>query len=148
MSDLAIKLGIKPGFDVCLLGAPAPMTKLLHEESNQGVTFYDTLSAAPYDLIFFWPTRLEGLIDLFAQLQRAILPDGAVWAVIPRQKYASSRGITLSWQEMQTAALQTDLVDNKTASLSEEDYATRFVIRKDRRGQDATDPAEGQDKGL
>lgn len=133
MTDLATKLGIKPGFDVCLLGAPPLMTKLLHEESNQGVTFYDTLSAAPYDLIFLWPTQLEGLADTFAQLQRAILPDGAIWVAIPKQKYAGSRGITFSWEEMQAAALQTDLVDNKVAALSEEEYATRFVIRKEQR---------------
>ena len=34
---------------------------------------------------------------------------------------------------MQAAALTTDLVDNKNAAFSEQDYATRFVIRKDRR---------------
>lgn len=135
MTDLVTKLGIKPGFDVCLLGELSPIAKLLHEQSNQGITFYNTLSAAPYDLIFFWPTRLEGLADTFMQLQRAILPDGAIWVVIPKQKYAGKRNITLSWEDIQTAALQTDLVDNKVASLSEEDYATRFVIRKERRGQ-------------
>ena len=138
MTEVATKLGIKPGFDVCLLGAPPSMTKLFHEQSNEGVTFYDKLSAAPYDLIFFWPTQLEGLADTFAQLQHAILPDGAIWVVIPKQKYAASRGITFSWEEMQAAGLQTDLVDNKVASLTEEDYATRFVIRKERRSNDAT----------
>lgn len=137
MTDLATKLGIKPGFDVCLLGASSPLTRLLMEQSNQGVTFYNSLSAAPYDLIFFWPTQLEALADTFLQLQRAILPDGAIWVVIPKQKYAIRRGITLSWEEIQAAALQTDLVDNKVASLTEEEYATRFVIRKERRGQDA-----------
>ncbi len=34
---------------------------------------------------------------------------------------------------MQAAALTTDLVDNKIVSLTGEDYATRFVIRKERR---------------
>jgi hypothetical protein len=42
----------------------------------------------------------------------------------------SLRGIDFSWEAMQAAGLETDLVDNKVASFSEEDYGTRFVIRK------------------
>jgi len=38
--------------------------------------------------------------------------------------------VALSWEEMQAAGLLTDLVDNKIASVTEEDYGTRFVIRK------------------
>jgi hypothetical protein len=86
-------------------------------------------------MIFFWPVQLEGLVDLFAHLQHQIQPDGAIWAVLPKQKFARSRGVSLFWEEMQAAALHTDLVDNKVVSLSKEEYATRFVIRKDRRGR-------------
>jgi hypothetical protein len=38
---------------------------------------------------------------------------------------------------MQAAGLQTDLVDNKVASVTEQDYGTRFVIRKERRAASA-----------
>jgi len=55
--------------------------------------------------------------------------------VIPKKPFAQTRGIDFSWSELQEAALRTDLVDNKVASLSVEEYATRFVIRKDRRGK-------------
>lgn len=137
MGDLDAKLGIKPGYDICLLEAPAPMKTLLSDIASDGVLFYQTLSSAPYDLIFFWPVQSEGLVDLFAQLQRQIHPDGAIWAVLPKQKFARSRGVSLFWEEMQAAALQTDLVDNKVVSLSKEDYATRFVIRKNRRVKDS-----------
>jgi hypothetical protein len=41
----------------------------------------------------------------------------------------------LSWEQVQQAALRTDLVDNKIASVSDQEYGTRFVIRKDRRDQ-------------
>ena len=54
---------------------------------------------------------------------------------MPKKKYALRRGIDFSWEEMQAAGLQTDLVDNKVASITGEDYGTRFVIRKDRRGR-------------
>ena len=56
-------------------------------------------------------------------------------AVIPKKPFAQTRGIDFSGSELQEAALRTDLVDNKVATLSVEEYATRFVIRKDRRGK-------------
>jgi hypothetical protein len=75
------------------------------------------------------------MTEELAALQFNIVPDGAIWVVIPKKKFAAKRGIAFSWEEMQAAGLQTDLVDNKVATVSEEDYGTRFVIRKDRRGR-------------
>lgn len=72
-------------------------------------------------------------MEVFQRLQGAIEPDGAVWAVIPKKKFARARGIDFSWEALQAAGLQTDLVDNKVVSVSEETYATRFVIRKENR---------------
>jgi hypothetical protein len=53
--------------------------------------------------------------------------------IIPKKKFASERGIDFTWEEMQAAALQTDLVDNKVAAINEQENATRFVIRKELR---------------
>jgi hypothetical protein len=50
MADLAEKLGIKPGYDICLLDAPTQMQALLSTIASDGVLFYQTLSSAPYDL--------------------------------------------------------------------------------------------------
>jgi len=135
MVGLAEKLGIKSGQVVCLLNAPTGAATLLRQECLEEVSFYDALEHGPYDVILFWPTQLAGLSARFAQLQRHIVPDGAIWAVIPKKPFARPRGIDLSWLELQGAALQTDLVDNKVVTLSVEEYATRFVIRKDRRGK-------------
>lgn len=134
MSDLINKLGIKPGYKVALLDAPPQLVTELVQAAPEA-EFYDSLSDAPYEVLLFWPTQPDGLTETFAQLQRQIVPDGAVWAVIPNQKTARQRGSALSWEAMQTAGLQTDLVDNKIASVSDEEYATRFVIRKERRGR-------------
>ena len=139
MADLAKKLGIKSGYIVCLLNAPTEAAALIRRECPEEVSFSDTLEHGPYDVIMFWPTRLARLSDRFAQLQRHIVPDGAIWAVIPKKPFARTRGIDFSWSELQGAALQTDLVDNKVATLSVEEYATRFVIRKNRRGKYVTD---------
>jgi hypothetical protein len=76
---------------------------------------------------------LDGLVEWFAALQGQIAPTGAVWAVMPKKKFAPGRRVSFTWEELQAAGLQTDLVDNKIASITEQDYGTRFVIRKERR---------------
>ncbi len=85
----------------------------------------------------YWPSQIAGLSDRFTQLQRHIVPGGAIWAVIPKKQFAQIWGLDFTWPDMVEVALGTDLVDNKTLSLSEEEYATRFVIRKNRRNKHA-----------
>ena len=91
MSDLATKLGIKPGYKVALLDTPPALVVALVHAAPEA-EFYDSLSDAPYELVLFWPTLLDGLTETFAQLQRQIVPDGAIWAVIPNQRAARQRG--------------------------------------------------------
>ena len=129
-SSLAKKLGIKPGYVVCLLDAPGKAASAVLVVGSEGVSFSESLEDAPFDVILFWPRQLQGLKETFARLQTKIGPDGSIWAVMPKKKYTSERGVALSWEEMQAAGLLTDLVDNKIASVTEEDYGTRFVIRK------------------
>jgi hypothetical protein len=140
MASLAQKLGLKPGQAICLLdGAPetAQVIRSACDESMDGAAaIAETLDAAPFDLIFCWPTALDGLAGHFATLQRKIVSAGAIWVVLPKKAVARKRGLTLTWEEMQAAALTTDLVDNKNANLTDEEYATRFVIRKARRSQE------------
>ena len=135
MSDLAKKLGIKPGHCVCLLDAPAESAALLREACPPDVSLCDAPFVRRCDVMLFWPSTLDGLSERFAQLQHQIVPDGAIWAVILKKPFACARGIAFTWEAMQLAGLQTDLVDNKIASLSAEEYATRFVIRKERRSR-------------
>lgn len=137
MSDtpnLARKLGIVPGLTILLLDAPAPSAALLRDTCPPGVTMADSDDGeVRYDLIFLWPQSADGLAERFAALQWRIMPDGAIWAMLLKKPIARKRGVTLTWEAMQAAALQTDLVDNKIASFSEEEYGTRFVIRRERR---------------
>jgi 16S rRNA G1207 methylase RsmC len=133
LPELIRKLGIKSGQHVALLDAPAQLAAIIRENSPPGVTFVYESGGERCDVILFWPRTLSGLVDQFRQLQSQIVPGGAIWAVIPKKKFARDRGIEFSWGEMQAAALQTDLVDNKEASFSDEEYGTRFVIRKARR---------------
>jgi hypothetical protein len=135
MSELARKLGLKEGQTICLDEAPAASRALLIAECPAGVTFVGAPTGAGFDAVFFWPTTLDGLTERFDRLACVISVEGAVWAVLPNKRHAPQRGISFSWEQMQAAGLRTDLVDNKIVSLSPEEYATRFVIRKDRRAR-------------
>jgi Protein of unknown function (DUF3052) len=137
MASLARKLGLKPGQAIYLLDATPETGRVIRaacdEELGGDVAISETLADDPFDLIFFWPRELEGLAGRFAVLQRRIVSNGAIWVALPKKDIALQRGMTLTWEEMQAAALSTDLVDNKIASLTDEEFGTRFVIRKERR---------------
>lgn len=127
------KLGIRPGMEVALLDAPAEAAEVIRTCAPPGVRWKRSLGAAQFHLIFFWPKGISGLSREFARLQRALMPDGAIWAVMPKKAYASERGVFFTWEEMQAEGLRGDLVDNKVASITSTEYGTRFVIRRERR---------------
>ncbi len=131
--DIIAKLGLQEGDQVCFVDAPAEMTEALRAAAPPGIRFTDYIGLRGFDQILWWPTELPGLDARLAKLAYCIKPEGAIWLIIPKQKFSAARGITFIWAEMQAFALQTDLVDNKTASFSDADYATRFVIRKEHR---------------
>ena len=138
-AGLARKLGITLGCSICVLDAPAPSAALLRSACPPDVALTETEVGESgngqerFDLIFLWPQRLDGLTERLAVLQWRITPSGAIWLMLPKKAVARRRGITFSWEEMQAAALQTDLVDNKVAAFSDEEHGTRFVLRRERR---------------
>jgi hypothetical protein len=137
VASLAQKLGLRPGQAICLLEATPETAQVIRAacEGDTGgdVVIGETLDSAPFDMVFYWPRELAGLAERFTALQRQIVSNGAFWVVLPKKAVAQRRGLTLTWEEMQAAALTTDLVDNKNANLTDEEYGTRFVIRKARR---------------
>ncbi len=133
MPSLAEKLGILPGKSVALVQAPRQTEALEEAVHEAGASLGRRLRRNRYDLIFFWPRQLSGLREELARLARRIEPDGAVWVIIPKKAFAAERGIDFSWEAMQAEALKTDLVDNKVAALTDEEYATRFVLRRAKR---------------
>lgn len=130
-TGLSKKLGIKAGHRICLLYAPGESMEILSPTLPEGVKILTGTTEEKVDVILFWPQSGQALVKQFSTLQSKIVPEGAIWAMIPKKKFARKRGIDFSWEELQTAGLQTDLVDNKVASFSDEDYGTRFVIRKE-----------------
>lgn len=133
MSSLADRLGLLPGKAVALLNPPAEAEQVLRAASGPGVLVGRGLRRRRYDAIFYWPRTLDGFRQELVRLSTRTHPDGAVWVVMPRKAFAARRGIDFTWEAMQAEALKTDLVDNKIAALTDEEYATRFVIRRDKR---------------
>ena len=133
MDRLAEKLDIKPGHQVCVVDAPNGVVATLQEVLLDGVRVTDYIGLRGFDHILWWPQSLNGLAPQLTRLAYCIQPAGSIWLVIPKRQFALVRGIDFSWAEMQAVALQTDLVDNKTVSISDSDYCTRFVIRTQHR---------------
>lgn len=132
--DLERKLGLRPGMRVVLVQIPAPMETLLRRRAPPGIVWSRRLGRARVDMIFYMPRRRAELGATWPRLEGQINPDGAIWAIVPRKVVAESRGLDFRWEDVQAAALKTDLVDNKDASLTDEEYATRFVLRRSARG--------------
>jgi hypothetical protein len=87
-----------------------------------------------FAFVFYWPKSRHEFAVRIWDLAELIAPSGALWVMFPKKAYLEKVGLDMSWEEMQAAALETVLVDNKVAAFSEEYYATRFVIRRNLRG--------------
>ena len=133
MNELARKLGVRPGHRVCFLNVPPGLRRVLRGAMPPGVRISLKPGRRTYDLIVYFPRRRSELERTWRGLEKRILPDGAVWAVTARKPFLLQRGFNFSWEDVQAAALRTSLVDNKIASLTREEYATRFVIRRKHR---------------
>ncbi len=133
MNDLSTKIGVQPGQRICLLDPTLETAIEIVGALPAGAMPYPYDGEVSFDVVFFWPRDAQNMLGQFVELQAQIAPDGAIWAIMPKKKHAERLGIMFSWEAMQSAALATDLVDNKKISITEVEYGTRFVIRKDRR---------------
>ena len=128
-TPLAKKLGIKPGFQVTLLGAPAGFLSLL-EPLPGGVQFVDTLPARAQLVLLFTKdqARLRAHID---DISRAIHPAGALWVAWPKR--ASKVPTDMTEDVVRAVALPMGLVDNKVCAIDATWSGLRVVWRKTHR---------------
>jgi len=73
----------------------------------------------------------EELDTIFREAREWITPEGAVWVVVKKKPYRDAGEV--SFEAAQAAALPTGLVDNKECAISDTEYATRYVLRRDLR---------------
>lgn len=127
-TPLAKKLGLKEGFRITFLNAPAGFRDLLGELPARvkiiGVQ-------KPLDLIVFFPKSQEDLENKFAKLADKLSPAGMLWIAWPKQ--AAKVETDLTFDGVQQTGLALGLVDNKVCAIDEVYTALRFVYRlKDR----------------
>jgi hypothetical protein len=132
-TPLPKKLGIKPGFRVHLLHAPAEVQAELREplaacevkggvEKNSGTIDFAML---------FTKSRTE-LVKQFPKLTKVLAPAGMLWTCWPKK----SSGVTtdLNEDEVRGVGLNVGLVDVKVCAVTEIWSGLKFVRRvKDRR---------------
>ena len=123
------KLGIKPGYRVCVLNQPMDYEKLV-EGTVPGVRItYNTRFTAEIAHVFV--TEAKELRRQLPSLKRVIAPNGAIWVSWPKKSAKVPTDITED--TVREAAFPLDLVDIKVCAINEVWSGLKLVIRKEKR---------------
>lgn len=128
-TPLAQKLGIKPGFRVRTVDAPANYLQLLAPLPD-GVTVSSRLRTG-VDLVHLFVDRLATLDKLLASALELIPDDGTIWVSWPKK--ASGVKTDVTENDVRRAALKTTLVDVKVCAVDDTWSGLKLVIRKQHR---------------
>ncbi len=125
------KLGIRPGHRVYVREECADLLAAIVPHLATNVTATKKLGKGErVDIVLLRPSEDE-LGTLFERAKSWIVPNGAVWVVVRKKPYRQGGDVT--FEAAQAAALPTGLVDNKECTVSETEYATRYVLRRELR---------------
>ena len=130
-TPLVVKLGIKAGSDVVVVGAPEGF-----EEHISPLPDGATLHSRPrgeLDVAVLFVTSGTDLRRRFPTLAKRLRDAGGLWVAWPKK--ASRVESDLTFDLVQRAGLGAGLVDNKSASIDETWQALRFVVRREDRGR-------------
>jgi hypothetical protein len=122
------KLGIRQGSRVVLIGAPDRFDEALEAAARlpHEVEFLSRATKG-IDVAVLFVTERRELVRRFAQLQRALEPNGRLWVAWPKK--ASKVETDLTFSVVQGHGLAAGLVDNKTASITDAFQGCQFVVR-------------------
>jgi hypothetical protein len=77
------KLGIRPGFRILCVGAPAVYADIVGK-LLAGVTMANA-AKAPLDMVHLFVTEAKGLAARLRDYRKAIAPDGMIWVSWPKK---------------------------------------------------------------
>jgi hypothetical protein len=127
---LAAKLGIRPGHEVAVLGAPPGFTGGLSPVDVPGI--HTSLAGnGPLDVIIFFTAWQAALEEHLGELRAHLAPAGGLWVAWPKR--AAKLPTDMSDHAVRAVALPTGLVDNKVCAIDPVWTALRLVIRRDLR---------------
>jgi hypothetical protein len=122
---LADKLGIKPGTEVVVLGAPSPYRAILGPLPD-GVTFRSKLSGSA-EFIHYFTKKRKSLQADFPRIAPTLLDEGILWISWPKR--ASGVETDLDENVVREIGLAEGLVDVKVCAVNEVWSGLKFVRR-------------------
>jgi hypothetical protein len=131
-TPLPAKLGIKPGHRVRFVAAPPEFAAALGE-LPQPLHFVaaDDEASAGLDLVVFFTTSADLLIERFAALAASLVPAGMLWIAWPKK--ASRVPTDLTEYVVRRIAVQRGMVDVKVCAIDATWSGLKLVYRlKDR----------------
>jgi len=125
-TPLPQKLGIKPGSQLALIGAPAGFERVLGPLPDGVRT--TTRASAALDVVVLFTKDAGALTKKFAPLAKAIAPAGALWIAWPKK----SSGVRTDLDEnlVRAIGLEEGLVDVKVCAIDETWSGLKFVVRR------------------
>lgn len=124
-TPLPQKLGIKPGSQLALIGAPAGFERVLGALPDGVRT--TSRAVAGLDVAVFFTKERATLKKKFAALAKAIAPAGALWIAWPKK--ASGVLSDLDDNVVRAIGLEGGLVDIKVCAIDETWSGLKFVVR-------------------
>jgi hypothetical protein len=127
-TPLAKKLGIKEGFNVRFVNAPAELDKELDLPANVTI---NTSARKPTDLVLLFVATKSELERTFTSYAAKLRPTGMLWICWPKK--SSGVASDLSDNVVRELGLAKGMVDVKVCAIDEVWSGLKFVIRlKDR----------------
>jgi hypothetical protein len=124
-TPLPKKLGIREGARVYVAGAPEGLDDLL-APLPPGVERLGRAGTG-MDVVLLFVIRERDLRSRFPKLAARLEPAGRLWVAWPKK--ASSIASDLDFDTVQRIGLEAGLVDNKSASVTDEFQGLQFVYR-------------------
>ena len=118
------KLGIKPGFCIFAVGAPAAYGDIVGALPAD-VTIVARLKGA-VDMVHVFATEAAGLAGKLRGYRDAIAPDGTIWVSWPKK--SSGVATDLTDVVVRDTALRLGLVDIKVCAIDDSWSGLKFVI--------------------
>jgi hypothetical protein len=129
-TPLAKKLGIKDGFKVFLVNAPAQYRALLAPLPAR-VRFVSMANMST-NLVHIFATERSALARLLPTLRKKLSPDAAIWVSWPKKSAKVPSDITEG--TIREVALPLGFVDIKVCAVTEVWSGLKLVVRKELRG--------------
>jgi hypothetical protein len=128
-TPLVKKLGVKEGFNIQVINAPAGYRRLL-TPLPAGLRFASAPNAST-QLVHVFATERARLARTLAGLRKKLAPDAAIWVSWPKQSSKVSTDITEN--TIREVALPLGFVDIKVCAVTDIWSGLKLVVRKELR---------------